>query len=151
MRRTMENKRGLSAIVATLIIILLVLVAVGIIWVVVRNLIDTGAEQIEISTKCLAVDLRAVSVVPVTGVPENYTITLRRASGGETIDGVKISVFNETSNSGVDDGFLNMSVLQTKTQVFEAVTNANRMEYTAYFKDDSGNKVPCGRTSSYSF
>ena len=147
----MKNKRGLSAIVATLIIILLVLVAVGIIWVVVRNLIDTGAEQIEISTKCLAVDLRAVSVVPVSG--EDYTVTLRRASGGEMIDGVKISVFNTTDNSGVLDpvNFEDMDVLETKSGVVTAVENADRMEYTAYFLDDSGNKVPCGQTSSYSF
>ena len=42
-----RGKRGLSTIVATLIIILLVLVATGIIWVVVRNDIKGNAEQID--------------------------------------------------------------------------------------------------------
>ena len=40
------KKKGLSTIVITLIIILISLVAVGIIWVVVRNVIQTGTEQV---------------------------------------------------------------------------------------------------------
>ena len=145
----MENKRGLSAIVATLIIILLVLVAVGIIWVVVRNLIQEGSEQIEISTKCLAIDLRAVSVNETTA--GTYSVTLRLA-GGETIGGVKIALFNDTINSEVLDGFLALTVLNTKTETFVAgVTDANRLDYTVYFLDESGNEAFCSQTNSYSF
>ena len=55
----MKNKRGLSAIVATLLIILLTLVAVGIIWFAVRNIVQGGADQIEASAKCTAVDISA--------------------------------------------------------------------------------------------
>jgi len=146
----MENKKGLSTIVATLIIILLVLVAVGIIWVVVRNVIQQGAEQVEISTKCMAVDLRAVSVNETTA--GNYAVTLRRVAGGEAIAGVKIALFNETANSGVLDGFLALSELETKTETFTAgVTNADRLEYTVYFEDASGNERLCSQTNSYSF
>ena len=152
MRRTMENKRGLSAIVATLIIILLVLVAVGIIWVVVRNLLQEGAEQVDISTKCMAVDVRAVSVATVAGEAGNYSVTLRRTAGGETMGGIKISLFNETGNSGVLDGFLVLSELETRTEtVVAGVTNANKLEYTVYFLDASGNERLCSQTNPYSF
>ncbi len=151
MRRTMENKRGLSAIVATLIIILLVLVAVGIIWVVVRNLIQEGAEQIDVSTKCIAVDVRAVSVAPVVGEAESYSVTLRRTAGGEAIAGVKISLFNDTANSGVLN-FTAISELETTTEtVVAGVTNADRLEFTVYFLDESGNERLCSQTNSYSF
>lgn len=149
----MENKRGLSAIVATLIIILLVLVAVGIIWVVVRNLIQEGAEQIDVSTKCIAVDVRAVGVVESAG---NYSVTLRRFAGGETIGGVKIALFSETDNSGVLGGFNESTTLlgelETKTDTFTTtVIGANRLEFTIYFLDESGNERLCSQTSSYSF
>ena len=40
------NSRGLSTIIATLLILLLVLIAVGIIWIIVKNVIQGGAEQI---------------------------------------------------------------------------------------------------------
>jgi len=148
----MENKRGLSAIVATLIIILLVLVAVGIIWVVVRNVIQEGAEQVDISTKCIAVDLRAVSVVPVAGESGNYSVTLRRVAGGEAIGGVKIVLFNETANSGVLDGFPGLLELETETETVVAnVTNANKLEFTVYFIDDSGNDALCSQTTPFTF
>ena len=149
----MENKRGLSAIVATLIIILLVLVAVGIIWVVVRNVIQEGAEQVDISTKCIAVDLRAVSVVPVADEAGNYSVTLRRLAGGEAIGGVKIVLFSDTANSGVlDDYFQTLSELGTRTEtVVTNVTDANRLDYTVYFTDDSGNDALCSQTNSFTF
>ena len=66
MKRGYMDKRGLDAVVTTLIIILLVLVAVGIIWVVVRNVVQQGSEQIDISSKCLSVDVQAVSVTALT-------------------------------------------------------------------------------------
>lgn len=147
----MENKRGLSAIVATLIIILLVLVAVGIIWVVVRNLIQEGAGQIEISTKCMAVDVRAVGVNETSG--GIYDVTLRRTAGGEEISGVKITLFNETANSGVLEFGIALTELQTATQPIDTggnVTGADRLEYTVYLEDDSGNEGFCS-TSSHSF
>lgn len=150
MRRTMENKRGLSAIVATLIIILLVLVAVGIIWVVVRNVIQGGAEQVDLNTKCMAVDVRAVGV---TGEDGNYSVTLKRVAGGEEIAGVKIALFNNTANSGVLDGFLILSELETRTETFEEtnITNANKLEFTVYFEDESGNEALCSQTTPFTF
>jgi len=147
----MKNKRGLSAIVATLIIILLVLVAVGIIWVVVRNLLQEGAESIDIGTKCLAVDVRYVGVVPGSGAG-NYSVTLRRTAGGETIGGIKMTLFNETANSGVLDGFLALSELETRTEtVVAGINNASRLEFTVYFEDESGNEAFCSQTNTYSF
>jgi hypothetical protein len=150
----MENKRGLSAIVATLIIILLVLVAVGIIWVVVQNLLQEGAEQIDVSTKCIAVDVRAVGVIPVVGEAGNYSVTLRRTAGGETMGGIKIVLFNDTANSGVLEFGIALTELQTATQPIDTggnVTGADRLEYTVYFLDDSGNERLCPQTSPYSF
>ena len=43
------QKRGLSTVITTLIMILLVLVAIGIIWVVVRGIIEKNSEQITIN------------------------------------------------------------------------------------------------------
>ena len=42
-----ENKRGLSTIVSTMIMIVLVIVAVGIIWTVVKNLIEGKIKETE--------------------------------------------------------------------------------------------------------
>ena len=46
MKRGLTGKKGLSAVVTTIIIIALALVAVGIVWVVISNLLDQGTEGI---------------------------------------------------------------------------------------------------------
>jgi len=58
----MDNKRGLSTIVATLIIILLVLVAVGVVWIVVRNVISEGAEQVSLGKFTLDLSIEQVQL-----------------------------------------------------------------------------------------
>ncbi|MCX6749173.1 MAG: hypothetical protein NTW17_00305 [Candidatus Pacearchaeota archaeon] len=148
----MENTRGLSAIVATLIIILLTLVAVGIIWVVIRNVVQGGAEQIDISTKCVAVSLEAVSVNETS--PGVYAVTLHRNAGGDEIGGVKVAVFNATDNSGVVD-FGTLTALQTKTVPIttpgSATADGNKIEYTPFFIDASGNEQLCTQTQTFNF
>ena len=151
MQRGKMNKRGLDAIVTTLIIILLAIVAIGIIWVVVRNVVQQGSEQIDISSKCIAVDLRAVSVSPVSGQVGNYSVTLNRRAGGDAIGGVKVSLFNDTANGGVRDFGVTLNELDTKTQTVVGVTEANKLEYTAYFVDASGNEQLCSQTGTFTF
>jgi len=151
-RGMITGKRGLSAVITTLIIILLVLVAVGIIWVVIGNLLQEGAEQIDISARCLAVDMSAVSVAEVAGEAGNYSVALKRSAGGDAIGGLKLTLFNSTDNSGVIDLGTALDELETKTQkVAAVVTNANRLEYTAYFIDSSGNEQICAQTSTFNF
>lgn len=150
------KKRGLSAVVTTLIIILLVLVAVGGIWVVVNNFIDEGTEQIDLSSKCRAVDLSAVSVNETSaGI---YDVTIHRSAGGDAIGGIKINIFNSTGNSGVIEFGTAIAPLGTNTQPVDTidpnvvtVTNANKLEYTAYFLDASGSEQLCSTTNTYDF
>lgn len=137
----MRNNKGLSDIVATLIIILLVIVAAGIIWVVVRNVVQKGAESVELGQKCFEVNLEYVSVVNTT--EDTYSVTLRRLSGGDEIAGVKITLFNGTENYGPVE-FGSISHLVTKTESVSAgIINANRIEFTPYFQDSAGKEVFC--------
>jgi len=143
----MKNKKGLSLVVTSLIIILLVLVAIGIIWVVVKNLIDTGVEQIDYSTKCLDVDVKATAVVNTTLT--NYSVTLTRTGSGEEIAGIKIVFFNASDDtSTVIDVAGNIEPLATITESVEGeIINANKVEVTAYFEDASGNEKYCSPAS----
>jgi hypothetical protein len=144
----MEHKRGLSTIVATLIIILLTLVAVGIIWVVIRNVIQGGAQNVDISAKCISVNLEAVSVNETSaGV---YSVTLRRSSGGEDLGGIKVAIFNATVSGAIVD-FGTLTELQTRTVSITAATNGNKIEYTPFFIDSSGNEQLCSQTQTFNF
>ena len=166
-----NDRRGLSEIVATLIIILLVIIAIGIIWTVVRNLLQSGADQIEISTKCNNIDISAVSVSPTVRLG-NYTVRFSRGSDAESpVDGIKITFYNnETNSPSVVDFGSTLSALQDKTQEVnstladqigtsgvtftstETMYNATKITYTPYFLSSTGETQLCpGWTRTYEF
>lgn len=152
-----KDRRGLSEIVATLIIILLVIIAIGIVWGVVRNLIQGGADQIELSTKCNNLDVSAKSVSEAYDGGENsdYTVRLSRgADSEEALEGIRITFYNSTDNSDSLEFGESLSTLDEKTRVIGdvPVQNATRIAYTAYFHDDSGNVQLCpGWTRTFKF
>ncbi len=96
----MNSKRGLSTIVATLIIILLVIVAFGIISVVIRQTVTTGSEKIELNSKCLEVEIRATKVVSLGN--NLYEVTLSRSSSGDfPLDGVDLIFEDELGENSI--------------------------------------------------
>jgi hypothetical protein len=156
----MKKTKGLSTIVATLIIILLVLVAVGIIWVVVRNVIEGGAQQIQGSNDCLSVDVRPTKVVcnPGTEGPESNNgvcnVTFTRGAGGEEIGGVKLVLTNSAGDSNyIHDVSGNVNSLATMTEniIVTGIANASNVEVSVYFLDDSGNEQLCGASGELNF
>ncbi|MEX0920652.1 MAG: hypothetical protein WDZ62_00080 [Candidatus Pacearchaeota archaeon] len=150
-----ENKRGLSTVVATLVIILLVLVAVGIIWAVISNVIEGGAEQVELSSLCNQIGFETVRVSPVEGQDGNYSVTLERSSTGEEINGAKVLFFNSSNiASGPLEFGGSLEPLESKTETVDTsqgniVINANRFDIAPYFLDDNGNEQLCPRSFSY--
>jgi len=147
-----KQHKALSTVVTSLIIILLVLVAVGIIWVVVRNVIETGTADIDVNVKCLEVDVRATAVVNTTADGETYDVTLTRKAGGDEIGGVKVVFFNDTRNSEVIDISEKIEPLQTVTKSSgdTDIPNANKVDVTVYFEVDGEDKL-CKTVNSFSF
>lgn len=150
-----ENKKGLSTVVTTLIIILLVLVAIGIVWIVVRAFIETGVQTVDLTAKCLQIDLKATAVSLVSGT-ENYDVTLRRGSGGSVFNGVKFLFLDSTGATGpssVIDSLGNIEELATITKTIDGeFDTADTVEVTPYFIDSSGNQHYCGgQTDSFTF
>ena len=93
-----NNKKGLSAIIVTLIMILLVIVAAGLIWVVIRNVVSESTEQISTGTACLNVNVGATKVTnDTTGLI--YYVTLTRGASGEDIGGVNLILTNASGTS----------------------------------------------------
>ena len=147
----MRYKKGLSGIVTTLIIILLVLVAVGVIWGVVNNLLGRSTGTINTATKCLDVDIRATKVVNATAT--SYVVTLSRKPTGEDEFGAKLVFFSDSANSEPIDFGSKLDPLETATSAAleTMLPNANKVEVTPYFNDDSGRDVLCQSTTTFEF
>jgi hypothetical protein len=148
----MRDTKGLSAVITTLIIILLVLVAIGIIWVVVNNVLQSGAQQTEISAKCLQIDLRATAAT-CDNDTSICSVTYHRGTGGDAIDGAKI-IFSNGQESYEQDVLGNVAPLATNTT--SAISTGlspvpNSVEISAFFIDASGNQQLCSATSTFTF
>lgn len=146
----MISKKGLSDVVTTLIIILLSLVAIGIIWVVVNNILEGGASTTDINAKCLEVSIKATSV-SCTGAVCN--VTYKRSAGGDDIEGIVVILSNGVaSNQTKIPG--NVASLATKTLTDFATGLSpvpNTAEIAAYFIDDAGVQQTCGAGGKFEF
>jgi len=87
------QKRGLSTIVITLILILVSLVSVGIVWVVVRNLIQTGTEGVSLGQFSLSAKIMGVIV---DNSSNNITLTVKRNVGKGDLSGINFVFSNGT-------------------------------------------------------
>jgi len=151
-----DKKRGMSAVITTLIIILLVIVALGIIWIVIRNVIQGSVEQVELAQKCRTINLEAKKMEDKGG-GTSYDITLTYQGTGDEIAGVKITLFNTTddTNSNLLDFTDNMKPLETQTMnsmpLTEAVIAANQIEMTPYFLNEVGEEEICPTSTTQTF
>ena len=100
------KKRGVSAVVATILIILLVIVGVSILWAAVRPTLEKTTEQI--SADCITLDLEITGCDPSAGVE---TITVKRNIGEGDLGGIKLIV----DDVPCDTNPITLDVLETNS------------------------------------
>ncbi len=154
----LKNHKGLSAIIVTLILILLSIVVATVVWVVVNNIVQGESGRVDVQAKCLSINVEAETVTNASdaGVsPVNYNVVLTRSAGGESIDGVKIVFTNATGGSSyVHTAPGNIAPLATTTVNTGAVvtiTNANKVKVSPYFVSDAGEDQDCQVSTEFEF
>ncbi|MDP6845874.1 MAG: hypothetical protein QF460_02890 [Candidatus Nanoarchaeia archaeon] len=91
------NKKGISAVVANVLIVLLVVAGVVLLWTAVRPTIEQAGEQV--SAECVTLDLE------VTGC--NVTIddlTVRRNSGSGELSSARLIIGGDTTDCSTVSG-----------------------------------------------
>jgi flagellin-like protein len=141
-----SNKKGISNIVSTLLIVLLVIVAVGVVWVAVRGMLDRSTAELDISQKCMATNVYATKVNCTSGTCD---VTVKRGTGGDEFDGVRIILTNADEESFTSDveGSINELATSTETGIVTGLGNVTKVEVAAYFLDSSGEKQVCSVNS----
>ncbi|VVB82767.1 Concanavalin A-like lectin/glucanases superfamily protein [uncultured archaeon] len=105
------NKRGLSTIVVTLILVVLSLVAVGVVWAVISNLLKTGEQQSSSSFGQLFISLTLQNVNLKTN--GDVDVTVQRNSGTGDLKAINFIVSDGT----------NSQVIKKSTTLQELGTN----------------------------
>lgn len=140
-----KEKRGISAIVATLIIILLAIVAFAIVATVVQNQVENSAQEFNLQEKCLDVGIEATKVKNVSG-SGNYSVTLDRDAGGEAIDGVRL-VFEDQArensrSENIDEEIAPVSKFTAQIDIDKSFKPAT-IQVIPYFNKENGEKYLC--------
>jgi len=149
-----NNKKGLSTIVATLLIILLTIVAAGIIWAVVSGVVNLGGEQVDIGSKCLQANVVATKVNNLSA--ESFDVTLLREGGSGDIGGVKMIFVSDTEDTSVTREYAeNIDPFATVTQNVEILegdlANPSKVSVVVYFLSESGDEQLCPNSNSFEF
>ena len=123
------NKKAISGIVATVIMIGLVIVVVGVVWVVINNLIASEAEEIDYSQKCLGISLN-VDGLDCDGA--QCTITLKRQLGSksDSFDGAGVTLSSDTTSN--EELILAGNVAVTKTSIVPSSLIATNADVRIY-------------------
>src|SRR3989304_5627712 len=112
-----SSTKGLSDVVTTLVIILISLVAIGVVWVVIQNVIQKGSEQVELGQFTLDLQIKAVQVQD-----ENVTIVIVKRNPGEGEFVGMNFIFSDGQNSEIIRENISLQELEEKTFTFTLTT-----------------------------
>lgn len=89
-----NDKRAISGVVMSVIMIVLVLVAVGVVWVVVQNLLESNAENIESSSDCLGLSFEVTDLECSDESGCSYTIERTLSSSSDPLGGMEVRYYD---------------------------------------------------------
>jgi len=137
------KKRGMSAVVTTLIIILLAIVAIGIVWVVVKNIINQGKDEITLTGLTLDLEIMKASYDNDAGI---LSVTVKRNPGDGNLVGINFVIGNE-DNSVVVTRDTTLAELGVKTFTFDensdliGIEEITSISVAPIFESPSGKEV----------
>lgn len=99
------NKRGVSGVIVSVLMILLVLAAVGILWAVIQSFTKDSLEGIGGTADCLSLNLEIVSATSSEG---QANIVIKRIAGEGNLETIQILIEDSTGTiaSGAGSGII---------------------------------------------
>ncbi len=117
------NKRGVSTVIATIILIVLVLIAVGIVWAVISNIISKQTEGISLGKLTLDADIKGVGINETTNT---ISVLVKRKPGQGDLAGFKFVFKNETDTE-VKEENATLNELEEKRFTFTLSMNVSEV------------------------
>lgn len=108
----MRDNRGLSQVVTTIVVILLILVSVGIIWGVVNVFLNKGAESISLDSFMVDLKIESAKINYSSGIA---SIKVARGGGDGELSGIKIVVEDERNSEVFEESAADLAPLAKRT------------------------------------
>jgi hypothetical protein len=122
-RNILTEKKGISSVIIVLLLVLLSLVAIGVVWAVVMNLIGDSVKQINLSGMLIELDIKSVKI------NGDISVTVQRKSGEGDLAGI-VFLFTdgETEESLTKETNLGIYNTQTFSFTLEKIQNVSRLK-----------------------
>lgn len=106
-----KNKKGMSSVVIALILVLLSLVAIGVVWVAIMNIIGDSVKQINLSGLMIKLEIKNVEI------NGDISVTVQRKVGEGDLSGI-VFLFSDGSKEESLREDANLDVYGIKTFTF---------------------------------
>ena len=140
------KKRGLSNVVATLIVILLVIIASIIVWTVIRTLIQRNTEGLTLSR--FTIDLK-IDSVRLTNNTVN--VKVKRNPGEGKLKGITFIIFDGENSHIIEKTNVTMEILERKTFILDYNGPITKISIAPMFETTSGKLMTGSITDVYYF
>src|SRR3989344_1483095 len=144
-----KDKKGLSAVVTTLILVLLVIVAIAIIWAVIRPLLTNP--DIDIRQKCIENIVTPKEIICSKAGSCTTMKVERVGTGDDEIAGVIVGVEGDKGKATITDksalelgGIITVNIGGMASTIIG--TNPKKVEARVYFLNDANEEKKCEAT-----
>ena len=141
------NKKAISDIVTTVLIVLLSVVAVVILWSFVSPLLSKSGAQVAQTQACLNANLEITGCT--LGGSNLYNVTVKRNSGAATLTGIKLVFAKADGSTTAFNYSVSPGELETKLYSVNAGFAATNVGVAAEVTDSSGNKGYCAASQPF--
>jgi len=115
------KKRGISTVVATVLLILISIVAITLLWFFISNFLKKSSSGVD--TSCLTLDL-SIQKVEINSSSSMIYVQVQRGTGEGNLSGIKFKFYN-SSASILRDKATNMRELEIRTFSFDDIENVS--------------------------
>ena len=133
------NNKGVSMIVSTMIIILLVIVAIGIVWFVSRGVLQGGADEVSLGKFLIDLEIKRAYVDESN--PNLVHVTVERGAGEGILKGVNFIFANEDESKTKQEIF-SLNKLESKTIDVDistlGISDVTEVSIVPIFESESG-------------
>lgn len=141
-----RNKRGLSAVIVTLLLVMLSIVLVGIVFVVVSNVVNTSKSNISGGATCSYSGVEVTSAT-CNKIGTQCNVTVQRTRGSDEIGGVTLTFSNAAGDAASNSTGGNIITPAYKRissiPLNPAVANVSSIGVSIYYNESSGKQYPC--------
>jgi len=123
-------KKGVSAIVATVLVLLLTVGLIAIVTIVIRNLTTSTTTKVQLDTLCSQTDLEITRAVYWDDNDnDKLNVTIRRGTGGDEVKDIKVLVDGAAQEL---DEAVSLAKLETKTVTIDVNGKPSKIEVAPY-------------------